>query len=53
MTLKIWEINTKQGFVNCVGYTKKQAIEIIIQSILLDEERKNQEEQKKKKDLRL
>jgi len=49
MSRKIWEINTKNGFVNCIGYTKQQALEIIVQSILLDEKEKIQEEQKKKK----
>jgi len=49
MSRKIWEINTKDGFVNCIGYTKQQALEIIIRSILLDEEKKIQEEQKKEK----
>ena len=49
MSRKIWEINTKNGFVNCIGYTKKQALEIIIKSMLLDEKEKIQKEQKKEK----
>jgi len=49
MKLKVWEINTKNGFVNCVGFTKKQALEIIIKSMIYDENNKVQEEQKKRK----
>lgn len=45
----MWSINTPNGFINSVGFTKRQAVEIIIKSLLLEDQEKSQEEQQKGK----
>jgi len=48
MSRRIWEINTECGFVCCVGYTKKQAVELILRKIMLEQENAKKEQEQKK-----
>lgn len=52
MSKRIWEINTDRGFVCCVGYTTKQAIELILQKIMLEEDELNKKQEQKRMEKR-
>jgi hypothetical protein len=48
MSQKIWEINTSDGFVCCVGYTKRQAIELILKKIIQEQDKLEEQQEQKK-----